>query len=83
MLKYRQFPGLIGIETEAPFVMGRTDPVPDITVRNNEDNYAQEFHFMRKQFTSSEIARYTLKNVIEKYMRGLPYLSSILETINS
>jgi hypothetical protein len=82
LLKYRQFPGLIGVQTEEPFLPGRTDPVPDITIRNDEDNYALEFHFMRKQFTSSEIARYSLKNVIEKYMRGLPYLSSILETIN-
>jgi hypothetical protein len=30
LLKYRQFPGLIGVETEEPFIPGRTDPVPDI-----------------------------------------------------
>jgi hypothetical protein len=36
---------------------------------------------MRKQFTSSEIARYALKNVIEKNMRSLPYLSSLLDSI--
>lgn len=81
LLTYRQFPGIIGVETEQPFISGRTDPIPDVTIRADADNYALEFHFMRKQFTSSEIARYALKNVIEKNMRSLPYLSSLLDSI--
>lgn len=83
LLKHNQFSGLIGdgVETETPMIPGQTDPVPDITVHTDSDTYALEFHFSRKQFASSEIARYALDNVIEKYMRSMPHLRAALENI--
>lgn len=63
------------------FVPGQSDPVPDITLHTEADVYALEFHFLRKQVASSEIQRYALKNVIDKYMKGVPHLRSLLETI--
>ncbi len=78
LLRYHQFPGFIGVETETPLVPGQTDPRPDITVHTETDTYALEFHFLTKQFASSEISRYALRSVIDKYMKSLPYLSSQL-----
>jgi len=63
------------------FVLDQSDPVPDITIHTDTDVYALEFHFLRKQVASSEIQRYALKNVIDKYMKGVPHLRSLLETI--
>lgn len=83
LLEYHQFPGYIGIETETPMVQGQTDPVPDITIHTDTDTYALEFHFFQKQFASSEISRYTVHNVIEKYMKSLPHLNSILESMGT
>lgn len=82
LLEYLQFPGFHGdVETEMPFVQGQTDPVPDVTIHTDTDTYALEFHFFQKQFQSSEVSRYAVRNVIEKYMRALPHLNSLLETI--
>lgn len=82
LLKYHQFPGFIGIETEEPLLQGQIAPVPDITIHTETDIYALEFHFVRKQIAPSEISRYAVNNVIDKYMKSIPHLSSILETIN-
>ncbi len=81
LLESHQFPGLLGVETEQVFVAGQSDPVPDITLHTETDVYALEFHFLRKQVASSEIQRYALKNVIDKYMKSVPHLRSLLETI--
>lgn len=83
MLRYQQFQGFIGVETEEPLVPGQVAPVPDITVHTETDVYALEFHFLRKQATASEVSRYAIQNVIDKYMKTLPHLSSILDTIGS
>lgn len=80
-LKDNRFPGLISIPIETPFIDGQTDPVPDVTIRTETDNYLLEFNFMQKRITPSEMARYTLRECIEKYMRGLPYLVSVLKDI--
>ncbi len=84
-LKYHQFPGLIGdgVETEEPLVEGQLSPKPDITVHTETDTYALEFHFTKQQITSSQVSTYALKNVIDKYMIGLPYLNSQLENLDS
>ncbi len=81
LLESHQFPGLLGVETEQVFVPGQSDPVPDIMIHTESEVYALEFHFLRKQVASSEIQRYALKNVIDKYMKGVPHLRSLLETI--
>ena len=83
LLKYRQFSILMdeGVETEEPLISGQTDPVPDVTIHTETDIYALEFHFTRPQITSSEMARYATENVISKYMKSLPYLKSVLDTI--
>jgi hypothetical protein len=81
LLEYHQFPGFVGVETEQPFVSHEPSPIPDIIVHTDTDIYALEFHFLRKQITSSEMARYALTKVIEKYMKGLSHLSSLLSTI--
>lgn len=81
LLEHNRYTGLVGVETEKPLVKGQTDPVPDITVHTDNDIYALEFHFMRRQITPSEISRYALTRVIEKYMKSLPYLSSQLDKI--
>ena len=81
LLEYYRFPELLGVETETPLVQGQTDPVPDITVHTKDDTYALELHFRRDQFASSVIQRYAIENVIRKYMRGLPYLRSVLEAM--
>jgi|GEM_PF-2676109 len=82
LLEYHQFPGFHGdVETETPFVPGQSDPIPDVTLHTDMDTYALEFHFFQKQFQSSEVSRYAVHNIIEKYMKGLPHLNSILETI--
>lgn len=81
LLASHQFSGLLGVETEQVFVPGQSDPIPDITVHTETDVYALEFHFLRKQVASSEIQNYALKNVIDKYMKGVPHLRSLLETI--
>jgi hypothetical protein len=78
LLRYYQYPGYIGIETETPLVPGQTDPKPDITIHTETDVYALEFHFFSKQFTSSEMSRYALRGVIDKYIKALPHLSSQL-----
>lgn len=84
LLRHHQFPGLIGsgVQTEIPLILGRKDPQPDVSVHTESDTYALEFHFLRKQITSSEVTRYALENVISKYMRALPYLSAVLNTMN-
>lgn len=81
LLEFHQFPGLIGVESEQVFIPGQKDPVPDITIHTETDVYALEFHFLRKQVAPSEIQRYALKNVIDKYMKSVPHLRSLLETI--
>lgn len=81
LLEYHQFPGFVGVETESHFVPDEASPIPDITIHTETDIYALEFHFLRKQITSSEMSRYALTNVIEKYMKGLSHLSSLLNTI--
>ncbi len=68
------------METEQVFVLGQSDPVPDIMIYTESEVSALEFHFLRKQVASSEIQRYALKNVIDKYMKGVPHLRSLLET---
>lgn len=83
LLKYNPFPGLKGVEIETRFIPEASDPVPDITIRTDTDNYLLEFHFMQKQISASEIARYALKNVISKYQRSLPYLASLLKEIKT
>ncbi len=83
LLQYHQFSGFDEVVTEIPLVPGYTDPVPDITLSTDRDTYALEFHFFQKQFTSSEIQRYAVKDIIAKYMRALPHLNSILETIQN
>jgi hypothetical protein len=81
LLEYHQFPGFIGVETETKIVWSEASPVPDITIHTETDIYALEFHFLKKQITSSEMARYALTKVIEKYMKGLPHLRTLLDTI--
>jgi hypothetical protein len=84
LLEYNQIPGFSGdVETETPLVPNQTDPVPDISIHTDTDTYALEFHFFQKQFASSEVSRYAVKDVIAKYMRSLPHLNSILDTINN
>jgi hypothetical protein len=78
LLRYYQFPGYIGIETETPLLSTQSDPRPDITIHTESDIYALEFHFFSKQFTSSEVSRYTLRSVVDKYIKSLPYLTSQL-----
>ena len=78
LLQYHQFPGFIGIETEEPLIQGESSPVPDITVHTKTDVYALELHFRKQQIASSQVARYALRNVIEKYMKGLSHLRSQL-----
>jgi len=80
-LEHYNFPELIGIENETSIVRGESSPEPDATVHTKSDIYALEFHFRRKQIAPSEASRYAVKNVIEKYMKGLSYLRSILATI--
>jgi len=81
LLEHTRFPSFKGVETEKPLVRNQKDPVPDIAVHTDKDIYALEFHFMRKQITSSEVSRYALMRVIDKYMKSLPYLSSQLDKI--
>lgn len=83
LLKYVQFNGLIGdgVETETPLVHGQTDPIPDVAIHTETDVYALEFHFLRKQFAASEVARYALEKVIRKYMISLPHLRSHLDAM--
>ncbi|BAQ59713.1 hypothetical protein GM3708_118 [Geminocystis sp. NIES-3708] len=80
-LEYHQFQGLIDIEFEKPLVQGTTAPKPDIKINTISDTYALEFHFTKQQYTTSEITRYALRDVIEKYMRDLEYLRSQLDNI--
>ncbi|MFN8476142.1 MAG: hypothetical protein U0822_28490 [Anaerolineae bacterium] len=81
LMMHNQFQGFLGVATETPVVEGQNHPVPDISVYTESAIYALEFHFTKRQATPSEIARYAVRNVVEKYMRGIPYLSSQLETI--
>lgn len=78
LLRYYQFPGYVGIETETPLITNQSDPRPDVTIHTDTDIYALEFHFFSKQFTSSEVSRYTLRGVVDKYIKSLPYLNSQL-----
>lgn len=82
-LRYQQFAGFIGVETEEPLVRGQVQPQPDVIVHTETDVYALEFHFLRQQATASEVARYATQNVIDKYMKSLPHLKSMLESIGS
>jgi len=81
LLEYDQYPNFLGVETEEPLIQGQQAPVPDIAIHTRTDVFALEFHFMRKQVAPSEISRYALNNVIDKYMKTLPHLNSLLETI--
>ncbi|MGB3312020.1 MAG: hypothetical protein WBG32_18395 [Nodosilinea sp.] len=75
------FQDLIGVETEAPIVRGESSPQPDITIHTEREIYALEFHFRQTQITPSEAARYSIKNVVRKYMENLSYLRSMLDRI--
>lgn len=81
LLAYQRVPGYRDVGTETPLVSGQVSPQPDITVYFDSDVYALELHFLRKQIVASEIQTYTLKNVLEKYMRDLPHLQSQLQTL--
>jgi len=83
LFKFNPFPGLKKVEIETPFLPEQSDPVPDVTIRTDTDNYLLEFHFMNKQITASEMARYALRNVIAKYQRSLPYLASLLRDVRT
>lgn len=80
-LDHFNFPDLIGVENETPIIRGESSPEPDITVHTSSDVYALEFHFRKVQIAPSEASRYAVKNVIDKYMKGLSYLRSFLATI--
>ncbi|HEY0739298.1 MAG TPA: hypothetical protein VGD69_30530 [Herpetosiphonaceae bacterium] len=82
LLEYHQFPGFVGVETETRFVPDEPSPVPDVVIHTETDIYALEFHFLRKQIVSSEMSRYALTKVIEKYIKGLSHLSSLLNSID-
>jgi hypothetical protein len=78
LLKYSQFPNLVGTETEEPLIPGQVEPKPDILVHTENDVYAIELHFTRDQITPSEVRRYAIERVIPKYIRGIPYISAQL-----
>lgn len=81
LLGYQRVSGYRDVGTETPLVNGQISPQPDITVFTDSDIFALELHFLRKQIVASEIQNYTLKNVLEKYMRDLPHLQSQLQTL--
>lgn len=80
-LKHHQF-SEFDIEVEKPLVQGTTSPIPDVKIDTQTETYALEFHFTRNQYTSSEMAKYAMRSVIEKYIRDLAYLKSQLDNIN-
>ena len=82
LLEYQRFPGYIDIGTETPLVQGQKSPIPDITIYTEGTTYALEFHFLKKQIAASEIQTYAIKNVLQKYMRDLPYLNSQLQEVS-
>lgn len=79
LLKYSQFPGLVGVETEEPLLPGQVEPKPDILVHTETDVYIIELHFTRDQITPSEVRRYAIERVVPKYIRGLSYVSAQLD----
>jgi hypothetical protein len=79
LLKYSQFPGFVGVETEEPLIPGQVEPKPDISIHTETDVYALELHFTRDQITPSEVRRYALERVIPKYIRSISYISSQLD----
>jgi len=83
LLKDEHFSGLVGVETESVLVANQSDPRADIAIYANDDVYALEFHFYRKQFAPSEISKYTLNNVISKYMKSLPHLRTQLDEMDN
>lgn len=75
---YHRVSGYIDVATEYSLVPNQTSPVPDVTVYTDNNIYALECHFRQTPIASSEVSRYALRSVLEKYMRDLPHLSSQL-----
>jgi hypothetical protein len=81
LLTTENFPGYLTVGTETPYIQNRRSPVPDVAIYTEECDYLLEFHFSKRSLSSSELARYVIQSVIQKYMDELPVLKSLLEKI--
>ncbi len=81
LLEQQNFPGFRTIATEYPYIQGKAAPRPDVTIYTDEVDYLLELHFSRQSLATSQIARYAVDRVINKYKDELPVLKSMLDSM--